>query len=100
MDKQNREQELMSALQSRNAKIKNLNAEVEALRNELNRQNGKPHFRYIIWNTVQKKQQFPSICEMTENGAYIKLFQKIGWDSAKYRFEAKRVKVDGDKNNG
>lgn len=95
MDKQNREQELISALQSRNAKIKNLNAEVEALRNELARQNGKPHFRYIIWNNVQKKQQFPSICEMTEYGAYTKLFQKIGWHSAKYRFIVKRIKVDG-----
>lgn len=85
---------LTASCQAKNAKIKNLNAEVEALRNELKFENGKPHYRYVIWNTKQNKRQFPSICEMTENGAYIKLFQKIGWDSAKYRFEARRIKVD------
>lgn len=87
---------LSAACQAKNEKIKKLTAEVEALKNELNRQQGKPHFRYIIWNTKEKKQQFPSICEMTEDGAYIKLFHKIGWDAAKYRFVVKRVKVEGD----
>ena len=86
---------LTSSCQSKNAKIKNLNAEKESLQNELNFQNGKPHYRYVIWNTKQNKRQFPSICELTESGAYTKLFQKIGWDSAKYRFEVRRIKIDG-----
>lgn len=86
---------LTSSCQSKNEKIKNLNAEKEALQNELNFQNGKSHYRYVIWNTKQNKRQFPSICELTESGAYTKLFQKIGWDSAKYRFEARRIKIDG-----
>jgi hypothetical protein len=85
---------LTASCQAKNSEIKALTAEKEALQNELNFQNGKPHYRYVIWNTKQNKRQFPSICEMTENGAYIKLFQKIGWDSAKYRFEARRIKVD------
>jgi uncharacterized phage infection (PIP) family protein YhgE len=86
---------LTSSCQSKNAKIKNLNAEKQALENELNFQNGKPHYRYVIWNTKRNERQFPSICELTESGAYTKLFQKIGWDSAKYRFVVKRIKVDG-----
>ena len=86
---------LTASCQSKNAKIKNLNAEKESLQNELNFQNGKPHYRYVIWNTKQNKQQFLNICELTESGAYTKLFQKIGWDSAKYRFEVRRIKVDG-----
>ena len=86
---------VQSSCQSKNAKIKNLTAENEALQNELNFQNGKPHYRYVVWNTKQNKRQFPSICELTESGAYTKLFQKIGWDSAKYRFEVRRIKVDG-----
>jgi cell division septum initiation protein DivIVA len=86
---------VQNSCQSKNFKITNLNAEKEALQNELNFKNGKPHYRYVVWNTKQNKRQFQSICEMTENGAYIKLFQKIGWDSAKYRFEVRRIKVDG-----
>lgn len=86
---------VQSSCQSKNGKIKTLNSEKEALQNELNFQNGKPHYRYVIWNTKQNKRQFLSICEMTESGAYTKLFQKIGWDSAKYRFEVRRIKVDG-----
>lgn len=86
---------LTSSCQSKNAKIKNLNAEKQALENELNFQHGKPHYRYVIWNTMRNERQFPSICELTESGAYTKLFQKIGWDSAKYRFVVKRIKVDG-----
>lgn len=86
---------VQSACQSKNGKIKTLNSEKYALQNELNFQNEKPHYRYVIWNTKQNKRQFLSICELTESGAYTKLFQKIGWDSAKYRFEVRRIKVDG-----
>ena len=85
---------VQGSCKSKNAKIKTLQDANDALKNELNSQNGKPHYRYVIWNTKQNKRQFPSICELSENGAYTKLFQKIGWDSAKYRFEVRRIKID------
>ena len=48
-------------------------------------------YRYMIWNDLQKKYQFPSICEITEKGANTLLFKKIGDDARKWRFEVKKL---------
>jgi len=45
---------------------------------------------YGIYNTVAKKFQF-GISEPTKELALKKLFQKIGKDSYKWRFEAREV---------
>ena len=44
--------------------------------------------QYGIWNTVKKCWQF-GICEDTPMLAEARLFQKIGEDARKYRFEAR-----------
>ena len=44
--------------------------------------------QYGIWNTVKKCWQF-GICEDTPMLAEARLFQKIGDDARKYRFEAR-----------
>ena len=48
-------------------------------------------YRYMIWNNMQKCFQFPSICETTEKGATTCLFNKIGNDARKWRFEIRKV---------
>lgn len=48
-------------------------------------------YRYMIWNAVKAEFQFPSICETTEKGANTCLFNCIGNDARKYRFEVVRV---------
>ena len=48
-------------------------------------------YRYMIYNTLKKEFQFPSICETTEKGANTILFKKIGYDSKKWRFEIRKV---------
>ena len=45
----------------------------------------------MIYNTLKKEFQFPSICETTEKGANTILFKKIGYDSKKWRFEIRKV---------
>ncbi len=51
-------------------------------------------YRYMIYNNVQKCFQFPSICETTEKGANTCLFNHIGNDARKYRFEIKKVEKE------
>lgn len=46
--------------------------------------------QYGIWNSVKKCWQF-GICEDTPMLAEARLFQKIGDDARKYRFEAKAL---------
>lgn len=45
---------------------------------------------YGIWNTMKKEFQF-GIKEKTSKLAMKKLFNKIGYDSLKWRFEAKPI---------
>lgn len=51
-------------------------------------------YRYMIWNDVRKCYQFPSIMETTEKGAEKCLFNKIGNDARKWRFEIKAVEKE------
>lgn len=51
---------------------------------------GRPGCKYGIWNDVKKEWQF-GICEDTPMLAEARLFQKIGRDAGKYRFEARRL---------
>lgn len=51
-------------------------------------------YRYMIWNDVQKEFQFPRICETTEKGANTCLFNCIGNDARKYRFQIKKVEKE------
>ena len=51
-------------------------------------------YRYMIWNDVQKEFQFPRICETTEKGATTCLFNCIGNDARKYRFQIKRIEKE------
>lgn len=51
---------------------------------------GKPGAKYGIWNTVKKQFQF-GICEDTPALAEARLFQKIGNDARKWRFETRRL---------
>lgn len=46
--------------------------------------------KYGIWNTAQKCWQF-GICEDTPMLAEARLFQKIGEDAKKWRFEARML---------
>lgn len=61
-------------------------------------QHGKPGVKYGIWNTVKKKWQF-DICEETPMLAEARLFQKIGDDARKHRFEVKRYPASHNKPN-
>lgn len=45
---------------------------------------------YGIWNNIKKEFQF-GIRELTKQRAKNKLFQKIGYDSYKWRFEIRRI---------
>lgn len=47
---------------------------------------GVPGVKYGIWNTVRKCWQF-GICEDTPMLAVARLFQRIGEDARKWRFE-------------
>lgn len=49
-------------------------------------------YRYMIWNDVQKEFQFPRICETTEKGATTCLFNCIGNDARKDKFQIKKLK--------
>ena len=51
---------------------------------------GKPNTRYGIWNDVSKQFQF-NISEDTPFLAIARLYQKIGDDAKKARFEPKKL---------
>lgn len=51
-------------------------------------------YRYMIWNDLKKEFQFPRICETTEKGANTCLFNCIGNDARKYRFQIKKVEKE------
>ena len=48
---------------------------------------------YGIYNTVAKKFQF-GIKEPSKNKAWKKLFDKIGYDAMKWRFEIREIKEE------
>ena len=52
--------------------------------------------RYGVWNTKKKEFQF-GICEPSKTKARKKLFEKIGKDSYKYRFQIKELKLGNPK---
>lgn len=61
---------------------------------------GRPGIKYGIWNNVKKEFQF-GISEDTPALAVARLFQKIGQDAHKWRFEPrplKEVKPNGSRN--
>ncbi len=51
---------------------------------------GRPGKKYGIWNSARKCFQF-HICEDTPHLAMARLFQKIGKDAYKWRFEARAL---------
>nr|DAY88951.1 MAG TPA: hypothetical protein [Caudoviricetes sp.] len=51
-------------------------------------------YRYMIWNDFKKEFQFPRICETSEKGANTCLFNYIGNDARKYRFQIKKVEKE------
>lgn len=51
-------------------------------------------YRYMIWNDIKKEFQFPRICETTEKGATTCLFNCIGNDARKDRFQIKKVEKE------
>lgn len=51
---------------------------------------GRDGEKYGVWNTVRKKFQF-GICEDTPMLADARLFQRIGDNARKYRFEIRRL---------
>lgn len=51
---------------------------------------GREGEKYGVWNTVRKGFQF-GICEDTPMLAEARLFQRIGDDARKYRFEIRRL---------
>lgn len=53
---------------------------------------GAPGEKYGIYNTIKKRFQF-GICEDTPALAQARLFQKIGEDARKHRFQPKRLSV-------
>ena len=63
--------------------------------NRIERMYGRPGEKYGIWNSMRKQFQF-GICEDTPMLAEARLFQKIGSDAMKYRFEATRLPKGGD----
>lgn len=52
--------------------------------------------RYGVWNTKKKEFQF-GICEPNKTKARKKLFEKIGKDAYKYRFQIKELKLGNPK---
>lgn len=57
---------------------------------------GKPGAKYGIWNNIRKQFQF-DICEDTPKLAEARLFQKIGNDARKWRFEPKLRRMNDEK---
>lgn len=51
---------------------------------------GKPGRKYGIWNGCKREFQF-GICEETPMLAQARLFQKIGDNARKWRFEVKEM---------
>lgn len=51
---------------------------------------GVPGKKYGIWNSVAKKFQF-GICEDTPMLAEARLYQKLGYDAKKWRFEPRML---------
>ena len=51
--------------------------------------------KWGIWNSIKKEYQF-GISEDTPEKASKQLFQKIGKDAYKWRFEVKRMRGDGN----
>ena len=51
-------------------------------------------YRYMIWNDIKKEFQFSRICETTEKGAITCLFNCIGNDARKDRFQIKKVEKE------
>ena len=51
---------------------------------------GQRNVKYGIWNGAQKRFQF-GICEDTPMLAEARLFQKIGDDARKWRFEPRQL---------
>lgn len=51
---------------------------------------GKPGKKYGIWNDVKKEFQF-GICEDTPMLAEARLFQKLGDDARKWRFQPRML---------
>lgn len=67
---------------------------------------GIPGKKWGIWNATKKCWQF-GICEDTPRLAEARLFQKIGEDARKWRFEVRQLPTSptpdqqkGGKNNG
>lgn len=62
---------------------------------------GVPGKKYGIWNSVAKCFQF-GICEDTPMLAVARLYQKLGDDAKKWRFEPRMLPNDGkeDDNHG
>lgn len=58
--------------------------------NRFEKMHGKPGAKYGIYNKQSKKFQF-GICEDTPMLAEARLWQKIGDDARKWRFEVKRL---------
>lgn len=54
-------------------------------------------YRYMIWNDIKKEFQFPRICETNEKGATTCLFNCIGNDARKDRFQIKKVEKERGK---
>lgn len=52
--------------------------------------------RYGVWNTKKKEFQF-GICEPNKTKARKRLFEKIGKDAYKYRFQIKELKIGNPK---
>ena len=52
--------------------------------------------RYGVWNTKKKEFQF-GICEPSKTKARKRLFEKIGKDAYKYRFQIKELKIGNPK---
>lgn len=85
---------LRKILEVRNITIKNLNQKIELLNNQIKIYENKPHKRYIIWNTKTKEHQFKDICTLTQKEANYMLYNKIGHDAKKWRFEIRAVLYD------
>lgn len=58
--------------------------------NRFEKMHGKPGAKYGIYNKQAKKFQF-GICEDTPMLAEARLWQEIGDDARKWRFEVKRL---------
>lgn len=56
-------------------------------------QMGKLNYKYAIWNSRKNQFQF-GICEDTPMLAEARLFQKIGDDARKWKFEIKRISIE------